>query len=76
MTACVGRVPLDYPDLLAEGATAAQLCQTDRYYTIAVAFKTTLLAAIVYNRVSFGYLNPWRVYSVAMTLPCRHNPTW
>jgi hypothetical protein len=47
MTACVDRVARDYDDLVAEGATAAQLCKTDRFYTLAVAFKTTLLAALV-----------------------------
>jgi hypothetical protein len=47
MAACADRVARDYADLVAGGATAAKLCQTDRYYALAVAFKATLLAALV-----------------------------
>jgi hypothetical protein len=68
MTAYVDRVARDYADLVAEGATAAQLCQTDRFYTLAVAFKTTLLAALVYNTFRITPVTARSVYNAAQTL--------
>jgi hypothetical protein len=49
MAACADRVAREYADLVAGGATAAQLCHTHRYYALAVAFKTTLLVALLYG---------------------------
>jgi hypothetical protein len=68
MTACADRVARDYADLVAEGATAAQLCQTDRFYTLAVAFKTMLLAALLYGTFHITPITSHTVYSTVQTL--------
>eukprot|EP00962_Isochrysis_galbana_P019151 scaffold5578_cov110-Isochrysis_galbana.AAC.5 len=58
---CERRVTRDYPDLLATGATAAELCSTDRYYTIAAAFKAALLTAIMYTHYTGISPTTWGV---------------
>jgi hypothetical protein len=68
MAACADRVAREYADLVAQGATTAQLCQTDRYHALAVAFKTTLLAALVYNNFRITPVNAWTVYSTVQIL--------
>jgi hypothetical protein len=67
MAACADRVARDYADLVAQGATAAQLCQTDRFYTLAVAFKTTLLAALVYGTFHITPITSHTVYNTVQT---------
>jgi hypothetical protein len=68
VASCVDRVAREYADLVAEGETAAQLCQTDRFYALAVAFKTTLLAALVYSNFRITPVNAWTVYSTVQIL--------